>query len=296
MHASTKLARKSRSLMIALVVAATASLAITATAGAVGPTLAGANNANCKLTAAHPYPVVLVHATLSNQQQNWSTLGPILEKQGYCVWALNYGITIDSLGGTVDGLGEIAQSAGQLNTFVNQVLSATKASKVDMVGHSQGGLMPNYYIKRLGGASKVHTFISLAPSNHGTNEDGLTNLLAGFAPIINGSLALLGEPALPEQETGSSFEKNLFKDGDTVAGPRYVVIETTHDEVVTPYTNAFLSGPNVTNITLQNQCPTDPVEHIGMASDSPALQDVQNQLVGGPASFKPTCTGFGPAD
>jgi hypothetical protein len=31
--------------------------------------------------------------------------------------------------------------------------------------------------------------------------------------------------------------------GDMVSEPRYVVIETTHDEVVTPYTNAFLGGP-----------------------------------------------------
>jgi hypothetical protein len=295
MHASTKLGRRTRSLAIALVIAAS-SLAATATAGAVGPTLAGANNPNCKVTSAHPYPVVLVHATFSNEQQNWSTLGPILEKQGYCVWALNYGVTLASLGGTVDGLGDIAQSAGQLSTFVNQVLSAEHVSKVDMVGHSQGGLMPNYYIKRLGGASKVHTFVALAPSNHGTTEDGLVEDLALFRGLINGSLALLQEPALPEQEVGSSFETNLFRDGDTVAGPRYAVIETTHDEVVTPYTNAFLNGSNVTDITLQSQCPTDPVEHIGMASDSPALQDVQNQLGADSASFKPTCSGFGPAD
>jgi hypothetical protein len=75
-----------------------------------------------------------------------------------------------------------------------------------------------------------------------------------------------------------------------------VVIETSHDVVVTPFTNAFLNGPDVTDILLQNQCPTHPVAHIGMASDSPALQDVQNRLAGGPASFMPTCSGFGPAD
>ncbi len=293
MYVLTGPARRVRALAVALTLAAVCSLGAASSAGAIGPTLAGANNPNCKLTAAHPRPVVLVHATLSNQQQNWSTLGPQLMQQGYCVWALNYGVTLASFGGTVDGLGEIAQSAGQLRTFVNQVLSATGASQVDMVGHSQGGMMPNYYIKRLGGASKVHTFVALAPSNHGTDEDGLVNLLAAFRGVINGTLALLQEPALPEQEVGSAFETNLFRDGDTVSGPTYWVIETSHDEVVTPFTQAFLNG--ATNILLQNQCPNDPVAHIGMASDMPALADVRNALAGGSASFKPSCTGFGPA-
>ncbi len=40
--------------------------------------------------------------------------------------------------------------------------------------------MPNYYIKFLGGASKVDTFIGLAPSNHGTTLSGLTNLISDF--------------------------------------------------------------------------------------------------------------------
>ena len=95
-----------------------------------------------------------------------------------------------------------------------------------------------------GGAAKVDKLIGLAPSNHGTTSNGL-----------NGTLVLLQEPALPEQEVGSAFETNLFRDGDTVAGPRYWVVETSHDEVVAPFTQAFLSG--ATNILIQNQCPND---------------------------------------
>ncbi len=45
---------------------------------------------------------------------------------------------------------------------------STKANKVDIIGHSQGTLMPAYYVKYLGGASKVHNYISLAPLWHGT--------------------------------------------------------------------------------------------------------------------------------
>ena len=217
---------------------------------------------------------------------------------GYCVYGFNYGETILSgLLGSIDGLGNIEHSAEELNSFVNKVLSKTGAKQVDMVGHSQGGMMPNYYLKFLGGASKVHTLIGLSPSNHGTTVSGLTTLIEKFpfasllVPIF---LEVFGAPALPQQESGSAFEKKLFSGGDTVSGPRYVVIQTTHDEVVTPYTNAFLSGSAVTNITIQNQCPGDPVGHIGMFEDSPALQNVLNQLSSSPnGSFSATCSKYG---
>jgi pimeloyl-ACP methyl ester carboxylesterase len=265
--------------------------------------LAGGND-GCKPSSAHPYPVVLVHATLADEGSNWVTLAPLLANEGYCVYGFNYGATAASLevwpfiGPRIDGLGHIEKSAEELSSFVNNVLSKTKASKVDLVGHSQGGMMPNYYIKFLDGAAKVNELIGLAPSNHGTTLDGLTTLVEQFpfaAEIINGLIELLGAPALDEQEESSAFIKKLFGSGEpVVAGVRYVVIETDHDEVVTPYTHAFLSGSNVTNILIQNQCPSDPVAHIGMFDDSPSLQNVLNQLSSSPnPSFKASCTNYG---
>jgi hypothetical protein len=263
----------------------------------------GANN-NCKPSSAHPYPVVLVHATLADEGSNWVTLAPLLANEGYCVYAFNYGATLASfevwpfIGPRIDGLGHIEKSAEELRSFVNSVISKTKASKVDLVGHSQGGMMPNYYIKFLGGASKVNELIGLAPSNHGTTLDGLATLVEKFpfaTEIVTGLLEFLGAPSLTEQAAGSAFNKKLFGSGEPVVeGVRYVVIETEHDEVVTPYTNAFLSGSNVTNILVQSQCPADPVAHIGMFDDSPALQNVLNQLSSSPnPSFKATCSNYG---
>ena len=263
----------------------------------------GANN-GCKPSSAHPYPVVLVHATLADEGSNWVTLAPLLANEGYCVYAFNYGATIASLevwpfiGPRIDGIGHIEKSAEELSSFVNSVLSKTKASKVDLVGHSQGGMMPNYYIKYLGGSSKVNELIGLAPSNHGTTLDGITTLVEQFpfaAEIINGLIEFLGAPALAEQEENSAFIKKLFGSGEpVVSGVKYVVIETTHNEVVTPYTHAFLSGSGVTNITIQNQCPSDPVAHIGMFDDSPSLQNVLNWLSASPnPSFTATCTNYG---
>jgi hypothetical protein len=266
-------------------------------------TVEGANH-NCKPSPAHPYPVVLVHATLADEGSNWVTLAPLLANEGYCVYAFNYGATLASLevwpfiGPRIDGLGHIEKSAEELKAFVNTVLSKTGAAKVDLVGHSQGGMMPNYYIKLLGGASKVNVLVGLSPSNHGTTLSGLTKFIEVFpfaSGIVGGLLEFLGAPALPEQEENSAFIKKLFGSGEPVAsGVRYVVIQTTHDEVVTPYAHAFLSGSNVTNITIQNQCSSDPVAHIGMFDDSPALQNVLNQLSSSPnPSFKASCTNYG---
>ncbi len=251
----------------------------------------GMNNWSCKPSAAHPYPVILVHGTFANEAFSWQALSPMLANAGYCVFGLNYGADAETLGHFY-GLAPIPQSAAQLGAFVTKVLAATGASQVDMVGHSQGGMMPRYYIDFLGGASKVHMLVGLAPSNHGTNADGITNLIAALMKLGFPSLSQLGCTACQEQVLGSSFLQQLNAGGDTVPGPKYVVIESKYDEVVTPYTGAFLSGPadQVQNILLQNQCSTDYTEHIGIIYDPVALQDVMNALGPDNPNFAPHCS------
>lgn len=261
-------------------------------------TLAGANN-GCRPTSQHPYPVILVHGTFEDEASNWLTLAPLLANNGYCVYALNYGETSLSLGGRIDGFGEIAASAHDFAAFVNQVLAETGARQVDIVGHSLGGTMPLYYLKFLGGAAKVHELIGLAPMNHGTTLDGIA-LLSQLFPQpqrrrIVYFLNEIGAPSLPEQEVNSSFMTNLFASGDTVPGPRYVVIETKYDGLLTPYTNAFLNGPNVANILIQDQCPQDMVGDQGISFDGPTTADVLNELSQSPnPSYAPPCTNLGP--
>lgn len=258
--------------------------------------VSGANDWSCKPSAAHPDPVVLVHATGVNLGANWVALSPMLKNAGYCVFAFNYGMTWLSAG-RVGGLGDITTSAGTMKSFVDKVLSYTGAKKVDVVGHSQGGMMPHYYIEFLGGASKVDTFVGIAPSNHGTTLSGIVTLgsslnLMGFTNTL---LWGAGVPGLAQQVAGSSFQNKLFGNGDTVAGPRYVVIQTKHDKVVTPYTNAFLTGSNVENILVQDQCPADSVGHVGMFADRVVLQNVMNELGSNVAGYKASCTGYGMA-
>ncbi|MGO9499911.1 MAG: esterase/lipase family protein [Solirubrobacteraceae bacterium] len=248
----------------------------------------GANNWSCKPSTAHPVPVILVHGTFGDMSDSWQALSPLLYNNGYCVFALNYGSYDGSGSVGVYATGDIAASAQQLSTFVDRVLAATGANKVDLVGHSQGGMMPRYYIKNLGGASKVNALVGLAPSNHGTTLEGLFTL-AGYFP---GASSLVGAdcPACAEQEAGSSFITALNDGGETVSSVKYTVIESDNDEVVTPYTSAFLApAPNVTNILLQNQCALDQGEHLSMPYDHIADADVLTAL--DPADPQhPACT------
>ncbi|WP_329278900.1 esterase/lipase family protein [Streptomyces sp. NBC_01451] len=235
----------------------------------------GWNDYSCKPSTAHPRPVVLVHGTFANGVDNWLTLAPYLVNRGYCVFSLDYG----QLPGVplFYGLGPIDRSAEQLAAFVDKVLAATGAAETDLVGHSQGGLMPRYYLKFLGGAAEVHTFVGIAPSNHGTTLNGLTNLLKYFPGADD--LLTTATPALAEQVAGSAFLAKLNAGGDTVPGVSYTVLATRYDEVVTPYQSQFLSGSDVHNVLIQDLCPLDLSEHaaIGLL-DRIAFHEVTNAL------------------
>ncbi len=235
----------------------------------------GWNDYSCKPSAAHPRPVVLVHGTFANGVDNWLTLAPYLVNRGYCVFSLDYG----QLPGVpfFYGLGPIGKSAEQLAAFVDKVLAATGAAETDLVGHSQGGMMPRYYLKFLGGAAEVHAFVGIAPSNHGTTLNGLTNLLKYFPGA--GDLLTTATPALAQQVAGSAFLAKLNAGGDTVPGVSYTVLATRYDEVVTPYRSQFLSGSDVHNVLIQDLCPLDLSEHaaIGLL-DRIAFHEVTNAL------------------
>ena len=202
---------------------------------------------------------------------NWNALAPLLKNNGYCVFALNYGAYWP---GPFLALDDVPGSAAELSAYVDSVLSATGAREVDVVGHSQGGMMPRWYVKYLGGAAKVHTLVGLTPSNHGTTLLGLSTI-AGYIPGASAVLAA-GGPALQDQRQGSAFNRTLDAGGDTIAGVSYTVIASRYDEVVTPYTNSFLSG--ATNITLQSGCFVNFTEHLGIAYDRRALRLTLNAL------------------
>ncbi|MFF9774818.1 esterase/lipase family protein [Streptomyces sp. NPDC013978] len=272
--------------LAALCLAAAATL-VPVTAAEAADTAAapsrGWNDYSCKPSSAHPRPVVLVHGTFANSVDNWLGLAPYLVNRGYCVYSLDYG----QLPGVAffNGLGPIDKSAKQLDAFVDRVLAATGAAEADLVGHSQGGMMPRYYLKFLGGAAEVNALVGIAPSNHGTTLNGLTQLLDHFPGA--GDLLSTATPALADQVVGSPFLTRLNAGGDTVPGVTYTVLATQYDEVVTPYRSQFLDGPNVRNIVIQDLCALDLSEHaaIGLL-DRIAFHEVVNAL--DPAHATPT--------
>ncbi|MFE2299989.1 esterase/lipase family protein [Streptomyces sp. NPDC059445] len=261
--------------LAALILTATVAVVPAATAQADSAPSSGWNNYSCKPSTTHPRPVVLVHGTFGNSVDNWLALAPYLTSRGYCVFSLDYG----QLPGVplFNGLGPIDKSAAQLQVFVDKVLAATGTAKVDVVGHSQGGMMPRYYLKFLGGAAKVNALVGLAPDNHGTTLNGLTKLL----PYFPGAEDLLttATPGLADQIAGSAFMTKLNEGGDTVPGVHYTVIATKYDEVVTPYSSGFLSGSDVHNVLLQNLCGLDLSEHVAIGIfDRIAYHEVANAL------------------
>ncbi|WP_338930730.1 alpha/beta fold hydrolase [Streptomyces netropsis] len=237
----------------------------------------GANDWDCKPSAEHPRPVVLVHGTWANALNTWASLSPRLKKAGYCVYTVNFGAPAGSV---IKASGPVPESAKEIAAFVDKVLARTGADKVDMVGHSQGGgLLPRWYLKFEGGAQKVNHLVGVAPSNHGTDLSSLLNL--GESLKLMGIVGKFAGQAAIDQTRGSDVTRKLDEGGDTVHGVTYTTIVTTNDRVVTPHTNQYLTagaGATVTNHTVQDHCPSSWVGHAGMTLHPAAAQLVLSAL------------------
>jgi hypothetical protein len=121
-----------------------------------------------------------------------------------------------------------------------------------------------------------------APPPPGANDWSCARSAAHPRPVVlvDGTFENRAScPACRQQKAGSAFLQQLNAGGDTVAGVTYTVIQTRYDEVVTPYTSAFLSGAEVTNILLQDQDPTSRAEHVTIPYDPLALADVLAALL-----------------
>lgn len=235
----------------------------------------GWNDWTCKPSSQHPRPVVLAHGLGANAQTNWIVIAPALRKAGYCVFSTTYGGT-SIAGDLVGGLGPMEKSAKTFGDFVDRVRTSTGSAKVDVVGHSEGSTVPAYYLKLLGGASKVKNFIAFGSNYRGTTLLGLGTLakILGLQGVLEG----VGCPACAQFLPGSDFLKELNDGGVTVPGPRYVTIVSKLDTVVTPYTSGLLDEPGVTNVVLQDSCRLDAAGHVGMAIDPNVVSRIKHYL------------------
>ncbi|WP_084655333.1 esterase/lipase family protein [Nocardia altamirensis] len=224
----------------------------------------GTNNFGCVPSAARPRPVVLAHGTDSSAYSDYSAIAPQLAAAGFCVFALNYGgkPAADSY-----GTEDVVLSAHQIGAFVDQVLAATGATQVDLVGFSQGATVTRYYVNKLGGAPKVGQWVGLASPSYG-------GVMYGLVPVVNAvpggmqAFARVTSVAAVQQAEGSPIMLELNAGGDTVPGPKYVTIGSRVDEMIQPFSNIALRGPGAENITLQDRCAINLTGHFHMVYDA----------------------------
>ena len=81
----------------------------------------------------------------------WSTFAPILMGAGYEVWSPSLGR---------DNIDNAAIIAANVDWLLAE-------EKVHIVAHSMGGLSSRYYLKNLGGASRVSTYIAMDTPQYG---------------------------------------------------------------------------------------------------------------------------------
>lgn len=204
--------------------------------------------------AATSVPVVVVGGLV---EQNWQlqSLAHGLSNDGDHVF------TFALPGG---GTGDIGNTARSFSSYIGQVESWTGSSQVDIVAHSEGGLVARYWMKNLGGATHVRTYISLATPQYGTV---VANLLQAI-----GLGNCIGIVACQEMAQGSQFLNNLNAN-PTPAGPHYITIATYTDEAVQPVWDAQLPGAQ--NIRVQDWCwNRTPLGHLGMLTDGTVLSMV----------------------
>ncbi|MEU1040210.1 esterase/lipase family protein [Streptomyces sp. NPDC005551] len=110
-------------------------------------------------------PVVLLHGFIDNRSV-FVLLRRSLALHGrQRVESLNYSpLTCD-----------IRTAAELLGRHVEEICERTGHARVDIVGHSLGGLIARYYVQRLGGDHRVRTLVTLGTPHSGTRVAPLMN-------------------------------------------------------------------------------------------------------------------------
>ncbi|WP_432954688.1 esterase/lipase family protein [Micromonospora haikouensis] len=218
--------------------------------------------------AAAANPVIVV-AGLSTPALGYEPLAARLRADGFRV-------SIYQLPGL--GFGDIADSARAFSAYVDQVRAATGAARVDLVAHSEGGLVSRYLIRNLGGGTKVGRYVSLGTPHYGTYVADI----AKFLGLGN----CLGIVACQQMAIGSSFLTALNDGDDTPGDVRWTAVRTLQDELVRPVDNATLAD-GATNVLIQSWCPLRLVGHLGLVLDGTTYTVVRGALTDSPV--RPDC-------
>jgi pimeloyl-ACP methyl ester carboxylesterase len=145
-------------------------------------------------------------------------------------------------------VGDIRDSAALIARKVESLVDQTGVGTVDIVGHSMGGLVGLYYVKRLGGRRRVRRLVML-----GTPATGTWSALLGLvtAPFGLASLQLLpSSPFLRELHdtplpagvdvVSIGGERDFFAplESTVLQGVRHIALPTTHSGLLVDATVA----------------------------------------------------------
>ena len=211
----------------------------------------GANDWHCSPSAAHPEPVVLVHGLLRQPHDELADLRAAAEEQRLLRLRAHLRTVAQRTRAVQERVRRLRAHDGAqcapARRLRRAVLKQTGAHKVDIVGHSEGTQMPDYYAKFLGGARFIDKYVSLAPLWHGTNAAGQATLYALAQDVRlqghDGSAVRCVLRRRSRDAAGSAFFKKLRSGGTpAVPGINYTNIVTEHDELVSPYTSGIQSG------------------------------------------------------
>ncbi|MET7455864.1 alpha/beta fold hydrolase [Streptomyces sp. NPDC005574] len=115
-------------------------------------------------TEAKP-PVVLLHGFIDNRSVFLLLRRSLAQHGRQRIESLNYSpLTCD-----------IRTAAELLGRHIEEICARTGSDRVDIVGHSLGGLIARYYVQRLGGDLRVRTLVTLGTPHAGTRVAPLAN-------------------------------------------------------------------------------------------------------------------------
>jgi pimeloyl-ACP methyl ester carboxylesterase len=196
-------------------------------------------------------PILLVPGTSLNPQVNFSwNWEPALKRRGwdYCT------VTIPN-----NGMSDI-QVSGEYLVYALRNLHSRADRRVDVIGYSQGGMVPRWALRFWPGTRKlVDDLVGLSPSNHGTVD---------AIPACASRCAA----SFWQQRTGSNFLTALNSRAETFRRISYSSIYPNTDEVVVPNlgpaASSSLHGKHgrMANVAIQEVCPNDTSEHLAIGS------------------------------
>jgi len=113
-------------------------------------------------------PVLLIHGFLGTRGSMYPLERRLVE-DGLVVVSFNIGTL---------NVRDIRRSAFLIHRKIERILAQTPSQKIDIIGHSMGGLIGLYYVKKLGGHARVRRLIMM-----GTPVRGTWVALAGVATL-----------------------------------------------------------------------------------------------------------------